>query len=291
KELVYQVETLVRQHAQIQATAEQKLSDLDGWLAARNIHVDLQQVITHPPPGVKSWGEAVGRHVVGWLEHAAGSVAEGIIVLLITLYLLIYSREMREGFQRAMPARLRPYAEQWQTDANHILGGFVRGQAVLALVLGAAAAVGCLLFGVHYWLLIGLFVVFASLIPVFGPYIGAVPAIISALLTPGGAILTPVVRAVLVLLLFIVINEGGSKILYPRLVGSALGLHEVMVLFVLFAGLEVGHLWGVLFAAPLTALIGVTLAHLYRFWLGSPPLSITQHLREGGRRAEEQGTP
>jgi len=291
KELIYQVETLARQHTQIQTAAEQKLADLDGWLAARNIRVDLQQYITHPPAGVKTWGEAVAHHVAGWLAHAAGSVVEGIIVLLITLYFLIYSREMHEGFDRALPARLRPYALQWQSDANHILGGFVRGQAVLALVLGAAATVGCLLLGVHYWLLIGLFVVFASLIPVFGPYIGAAPAIVSALLTPGGAILTPVVRAVLVLLLFIVINEGGSKILYPRLVGSALGLHEVIVLFVLFAGLEVGHIWGVLFAAPLTALAIVTVVQLYRFWQGEPPVSITQIMNKGGIRAEEHGTP
>jgi predicted PurR-regulated permease PerM len=71
---------------------------------------------------------------------------------------------------------------------------------------------------------------------------------------------------VLVLIAFVVINEIGSKVLYPRLVGAALGLHEVLVLFVLFAGLEVGGIVGVLFAAPVTAFAIVTMVHLYRYW-------------------------
>lgn len=198
---------------------------------------------------------------------------------------------MREGVNRGLPERLRPYAEAWQDDVNRILGGFVRGQAVLALTMGAMAGIACMLLGVKFWLLIGLFVVFASLIPVFGPYIGAVPAVIAAALTPGGHVLTPLLRAILVLLLFIILNEVGSKILYPRLVGAALGLHEVLVLFVLFAGLEIGGIWGVLFAAPLTALTTVTLVHLYRLWQGEPPISIAQAAHKGGAEARAKGTP
>ena len=74
----------------------------------------------------------------------------------------------------------------------------------------------------------------------------------------------------LVLTLFVVINEGGSKILYPKLVGKALGLHTVLVLFVLFAGLEIGGIVGVLFAAPVTALAIVAVVHLYRLWQELP---------------------
>jgi predicted PurR-regulated permease PerM len=114
---------------------------------------------------------------------------------------------------------------------------------------------------------------------------------IGAALTPEHNGLSPLVRVVAILLLFIVINEVGSKVLYPRLVGAALGLHEVLVLFVLFAGLEVGHIWGVLFAAPLTALTIVTLTQLYRFWQGLPPVSLAQAAQKGSARAKQHGTP
>lgn len=290
-ETAYQVKTLIRDHTKLEARGREKLADLDGWLAGHGVHVSLEQYIDHPPPNVKSWGQAVVQHVLGTVEHFARSAVEVVIILLITLYFLIYSQEMREGLNKSLPAHLRPYAHQWQEDVNRILGGFVRGQSLLALIMGAAAGAGCALLGVRYWLLIGVFVVFASLIPVFGPYIGAVPALIASALTPGGHFLNPIVRAVLVLLLFVVINEAGSKILYPRLVGAALGLHEVLVLFVLFAGLEVGGILGVLFAAPLTALAAVTLVQLYRLWQGLPPVSLAKAARTGGQEAEAHGTP
>src|SRR6185369_1445257 len=104
----------------------------------------------NPPPNVRMWGETVSKDAVTALEHVSKSALESIIVLLIAIYFIIYSEEMRHMCNRSLHARLRPYAEQWQSDVNRILGGFVRGQLVLALILGAAAAVGCLLLGIHF---------------------------------------------------------------------------------------------------------------------------------------------
>ena len=291
RQLNHQLGFLGREHTKIEARGREQLVQVDAWLHDRGLRVNLVDTLNHPPPGVKSWGEALAKNALGAVEALSKSLVEGIIVLLIALYFLIYSTEMREAMNRNVHGRVLPYVEQWQSDVNRILGGFVRGQLVLAVVMGTLAALACALLGIHLWLLIGLFVVAAALIPVFGPYIGAVPAMIAAALTPGGHYLSPVIRVVAVLLLFIVINEVGSKILYPRLVGAALGLHEVLVLFVLFAGLEVGHIWGVLFAAPMTALSIVTLTQLYRFWQGLPPLSLAQAAQRGGAAAKEHGTP
>ncbi len=291
RELAHQLQFLGRNHTHLEARGREMLAQMEVWLGARGLKVSLTDTLNNPPAGVKSWGEALAKNAFQVVGGVSKSLVEGLIVLLIALYFLIYSTEMREAVNSKLHHRFKPYAEQWQSDVNRILGGFVRGQLLLAVVMGILAAAACALLGVHLWLLIGLFVVVASLVPVFGPYIGAVPAMIAAALTPGGHFLSPVVRVVAVLLLFIVINEVGSKILYPRLVGAALGLHEVLVLFVLFAGLEVGHLWGVLFAAPLTALAIVTLSQLYRFWQGLPPISLALAAQTGGAAAKKHGTP
>jgi predicted PurR-regulated permease PerM len=156
--------------------------------------------------------------------------------------------------------------------------------------MGAAAALGCLLLGLKLWLLIGLFVVVASLIPVFGPYVGAVPAIAAALIGPTH-LHNNVLAAVLILVYFIVINEVGSKVLYPKLVGAALGLHTVLVLFVLFAGLEISGIVGVLFAAPLTALVIVSVVHLYRLWQDLPDSLLSDVARREGPRTEHEPLP
>jgi predicted PurR-regulated permease PerM len=89
------------------------------------------------------------------------------------------------------------------------------------------------------------------------------------------------------LLVFTTINEAASKVLYPRLVGRAIGLHEVLVLFVLFAGLEVDGVPGVLFAAPVTAIGLATVIHLYRYWLNLPDSLIFKPERSAPAGSEK----
>lgn len=289
-DLVRQVTSFGRDYPEYHARALTLAGTIDARLAARNIHFSLSDTLQNPPPDIKAFAASAGKRIVPALRHLVTSLGESLIVLLIALYFLLFSAEMREKFNALLPSDFRARTELWQTDVNRILGGFVRGQLIIAVLIGAAAAVGCLLIGIHIWLIIGLLVIVASLIPVFGPYIGAVPAIIAALVGPTH-FHNPVVAAVLVLVLFVLINEGGSKVLYPKLVGSALGLHTVLVLFVLFAGLEIDGIVGVLFAAPVTALALVTVVHLYRFWQGLPDGLLSTVARIEGVEQEHAALP
>jgi predicted PurR-regulated permease PerM len=249
--------------------------DFDSkFLEPRNIDFSLQRTIENPPPEINVYAERASKQALPVLAHTASSVGEFAIVVFIALYLLIFSEEMKGKFNRMLSPHLLTYMVPWQVDANRILGGFVRGQLLLALLTGAVAAIGLLAIGVHLWLIIGLFVILASLIPVFGPYIAAIPAVIAALIGPTH--MQPVAGGIAVAILFVVINEAGSKIFYPKLVGKALNLHEVVVLFVLFAGLEIGGIVGTLFAAPVAALAVVTVVHLYRLWQRLPEESLAE---------------
>ncbi len=262
-----------------------RAGDLDQKLAARHIKFSLTEYIQHPPVSLTKFGENAGKDALPLVRRSFTDIAEAVIILLIALYFLIFAPSMREKFNGMLPADLARRADLWETDTSRILGGFVSGQLTIALIMGAAAAVGCLLIGLGPWLLIGLFVVVASLIPVFGPYIGAIPAVLVALISPTH-LHSPVGAAIAVIVLFVAINEVGGKILYPKLVGSALGLHEVVVLFVLFAGLEINGIVGTLFAAPITALVIVTLVHLYRYWSDLPDDLISNDNR---REAKKEG--
>ncbi len=279
-----QAKILQKGAPQYQARAIGLAHDFDrNVLQPRGIDFSVEETLQHPPPEVNAYERRLGQEAFPILAHTVKNVAESVIVLLIALYFLIFGSEMKEQANRALPAFLIRYALAWEEDVDRILGGFVRGQLVLALISGALAAVGLLLVGVHLWLVIGAFVVLASLIPVFGPYIGAIPAVLAALVGPTH--LTPVAGAIVVLVLFVAITEVGSKILYPKLVGKALSLHEVVVLFVLFAGLEIDGIVGTLFAAPVTSLAIVTLIHLYRLWQELPeePISDSVDRDEGHR--------
>jgi len=248
------------------------LDKVDSQLVKLGDHHKMRDYLSNPstlPPSVQTAESEVERKTVLFLGALAVSLGEILIVLLITVYLLIYSSEMKSKFNGMLPKSLLPHAIVWEEDVNRILGGFIRGQLTISILLGIAAAIACAAVGIRFWLLIGFFVMGASLIPVFGPYIGAAPAIVLALLTPTH-FASRLVGALVLLVVFVAINEAASKILYPRLVGRAIGLHEVLVLFVLFAGLELDGVVGVLFAAPVTAIALATVIHLYRFWQNLP---------------------
>ena len=283
--LAAQVQDIQQNFPRYKQAALARAADLDQKLAARHVRFSLTDTIQHPPASVTALGERAGKDALPLVRRSVTDVAEAVIVLLIALYFLIFAPDMREKFNGMLPDDLGRRADLWETDVSRILGGFVSGQLIIALIMGAAAAIGCLVIGIGPWLIIGLFVVVASLIPVFGPYIGAVPAVLVALISPTH-IHSPVGAAIAVIVLFVAINEVGGKVLYPKLVGSALGLHEVLVLFVLFAGLEINGIVGTLFAAPVAALVIVTVVHLYRLWSDLPDSLISNANR---REAKEAG--
>jgi len=282
--LAAQVQDVQDNFPQYKQAALGRAGVLDKKLAAYHIKFSLVNTIQHPPSSVTSLGEQAGKDILPLVRRSFTDAAESVIVLLIALYFLIFAPDMREKFNGMLPTDLARRADLWETDVSRILGGFVSGQLIIALIMGAAAALGCLLIGIGPWLIIGLFVVVASLIPVFGPYIGAIPAVLVALISPTH-IHSPIGAAIAVVVLFVVINEVGGKVLYPKLVGSALGLHEVVVLFVLFAGLEINGIVGTLFAAPIAALAIVTTVHLYRLWMDMPDDLLSNANRREARQA------
>lgn len=279
--------------------AEMFLSNLDTQLGRIGIHTNFALYLLEPssiPQSVRDRATDIANQAIPFAKDFAVFIGEAVFVLLIAIYLLIYGSELRLRLNRCLPESLLSHAIVWEEDVNRILGGFVRGQLLIALVMGFGAAMASLIVGIHFWLLIGLFVVVVSFIPVFGPYIGAIPAVILALIAPSH-IGNNVVAAIVVICLFTLINELGSKVLYPRLVGQAIGLHEVLVLFAIIAGLELGGVVGVLFAAPMTAVVIATVVHLYRFWQDLPdsllyrPASAPEKLEQKPEEREAQERP
>ena len=115
-----------------------------NWPSGTSSSVSLD-TINHPPP------ECPGRHQEGRggsqglpivRRGASRCSATAIIVLLIALYFLIFGSDMREKFNGMLPTDLSNRADLWETDVNRILGGFVRGQFVIAFITGVAAALG-----------------------------------------------------------------------------------------------------------------------------------------------------
>lgn len=183
-------------------------------------------------------------------------VTDLFLVLAITFYLLLDGRSMHNRALRLLPVTIR---ERWffvEATLNRVLGGYIRGQIFVALTVGVAAGVGSALLGVEYPLVIGLLAFLFEFIPLIGPVLGMVPAVIIAFFQ------SPEL-ALWVIIYFIVLQQVESNIIVPRVSGHAVGLHPLAALLALLAGIELGGLGGALLAVPVAGVLYVIALALY----------------------------
>jgi predicted PurR-regulated permease PerM len=175
-----------------------------------------------------------------------------VLVLVVSIYMLLDMERLSAAVNRRFPpARGSP---PLVVQIERALVGYVKGQLLLSLIIGVSAGLGLWLLGTFglvpglatYAVLFGAWVAFTELIPYLGPWLGAVPPIIYAL------IVHPI-SALWVALLFLFIHQIEGHVVVPNVMGSALRLHPLLVIFGLLAGGEIYGLPGVLVALPLLA--------------------------------------
>ena len=201
----------------------------------------------------------VGKYttkVINFLEGAALSIGKllfsVIVVLVVSIYMLLDFPKLERSVNRRFPPE--PGSEPLILRMEHSLVSYVKGQSLVSLIIGTSAGVGLWLFGVLGWLphgqkyalLFGAWVAITELIPYLGPWLGAIPPFLYAL------VVHPV-SAIWVLLLFLAIHQVEGHIVVPKVMGSALRLHPLLVIFGLLAGGEIYGLPGALVALPLLA--------------------------------------
>ncbi|MEA2661411.1 MAG: hypothetical protein QOH08_983 [Chloroflexota bacterium] len=183
------------------------------------------------------------------------------LVLVVTFYLLLDARRFRVLILRALEPPNRAGARRIFYETARVFGAYLRSQIIVALSLGALVTVALSIIGVPYAVLLGVFAGIAELIPMLGPFIGAVPALLIASTQPFPTVLVTAIA-------FVVIQQFESNVLVPRLTGNAVGLHPLAAMLALLAGFEAGGLVGALFAVPIVGLIWVFISTAVLAWRG-----------------------
>ena len=149
---------------------------------------------------------------------------------------------------------------------DNALAGFVRGQAMVCVILGTLYAVGWSLIGLEFALVVGLITGFMAFIP----YAGAFMGFLIALGLGFGQFWPDVVPIALIAVVFGAIQAVDGTFITPRLMGRSVGLHPVWILFALFAGGTLMGFVGVLIAVPTAAALGVLARFAVSRYLVSP---------------------
>ncbi len=217
------------------------------WLADPANQETIQQV-------AGNFGSLGGRLVRG--------VAEGLAVLvlapLLALYMLIDLRRGKALAVELTPPRHREEAVFVASAVATALGSFVRGQLLVAFIVGVASSIGLWLLGIPFWLIIGILAGILNLIPFAGPVVGGALAAIVALLDGS------VGKALLAILVFTLIQQVDNHVITPLVQRARVQLSPMVIVLALIVGGSLAGLLGVLVAVPLTAAVRIVVGHLWR---------------------------
>jgi predicted PurR-regulated permease PerM len=189
-----------------------------------------------------------------------------IVMPVVTFYLIRDWHPMIDRVDSWIPVRQRDTVRQLAREIDAAIGGFLRGQFGVCLFLGCYYAVGLMLAGLEFGLLIGLI---AGVIT-FVPYIGSMTGLMIAASVAIAQFWPDWKRITLVIAIFLVGQFIEGNIVSPKFVGERVGLHPVWLIFAMFA---FGYLFGfvgLLIAVPLGAAIAVLLRFGLRQYFASP---------------------
>jgi predicted PurR-regulated permease PerM len=215
--------------------------------------------------------QSIGQFLVNSVLSVVNTVTFLLGFFLIPFwlfYVLMDQRAGRDYLDRMIHPRLR--ADFWAmiTIIDHDLSGYLRGQLILGTSVGLAAWIGLTALNiagmkVPYTVLLAVVAGVTELVPVIGPIIGAIPAILLGLAD------SPT-TALAVTILYIVIQQLENHILVPRIIGESVGVHPAILMVVLVVCSQVFGLLGAILSAPLSAMARDLFLYLYGR-LSDPP--------------------
>jgi predicted PurR-regulated permease PerM len=238
--------------------AENDLARFQQWLNAhhlRRVHVEQQgnkflrsigtNDVTRYTQKALNWAEGAGVAVVGLLFSI-------VLVVVISIYMLLDMHRLASAVDRRFPPA--PGTVPLVERMEQALVDYVKGQLLLSLIIGASAALGIWILGLvglmengeKYALAFGAWAGVAELIPYIGPWLGAAPPVVYALVHDP-------LSALWVALLFLGIQQLEGHVVVPKVMGHSLRLHPLLVIFGLLAGGEIYGFPGILVALPLLA--------------------------------------
>ena len=199
-----------------------------------------------------------------------------MLVIVLSFYLALDGKRIRESFVSIVPRRWLTNVLLFEDTLNRVVGNYIRGQLILALVVGACTSSICLATGLgSYALICGVLAFLFETIPMVGPALASILPLLLSLLLPDAF-----PRTLIIALCFVILQAIESNILGPRIVGHAVGLHPVAAIMALLVGAKLFGVFGALIATPLVATAWVILASIYHSARGETADEMLAHKRD-----------
>jgi predicted PurR-regulated permease PerM len=255
--------------------ANHDLANLQHWLNHRGIKVQIQQqgqtaLQTLEKNLLKSSG-----NIVSFSRDLLGKVVtisfEFVLVLVLSVYLLVYGREIGGLVRRIMPPGDGTPDDDFPLMVQRAVFGYVRGQLLFSLIMGTSAAICLWAFGVigifpsgsRYALFFGGFYGLMELVPYIGPILGALPAVLVALFNDP-------ISAVWVSLLFLALQQLEGHFVAPQVFRISLRINPILIILSLLVGYQLYGVAGALIALPVASVVREFVIYMRRHLVLEP---------------------
>ncbi len=243
----------------------------DQWGSLQNLGIteeNVQEYVGNILPTIQGWAVYIGQQIASGLQGAVGTIVTMVTVPILVFYLLLDGPKIRTSLMKFMPRRTASEAQTLLNNLADMLGHYLRGQLKLSGLMFIITAVCLWIFGVKHWLLLGVLAGVTEVIPIIGPIIALIPALlvvffqdsefgVLSLVDPGW------VRALIIFAFYMVLQYIEGNIMVPRIMGKDLNLHPLTVMFALLAGGYLAGIFGMLLSLPIAASLKVIFETYY----------------------------
>jgi len=268
--LVLILPPLVGELGQIAKSLPQLLANVQETLRPLLTRLHLEELVSRYadqiPKVLEKTNEILAKTVTGVVQVTrlvATVVVSAIVVPVLTFFFLRDYDRLRSRGEDLIPRKFHEWFESTSKELDRLLGRWLRGVAIVALIVGTLTGAGLFALGIPYALALAALACVMNVVPYLGFWVSFIAAALVTLSAFGWGMLLKVT----VLYLAISLIEG--HVLQPRVVGGQVGLHPVVVLVALVVFANVFGLIGALVAVPLTIVITIFVRQLRALYLAS----------------------
>lgn len=235
-------------------------------------------VITNFTDKIETWAQTTllpqAQKYVIQITGGVISVIKGVMNFIIGIIVMIYVMAIQETLtgqaKKIVYAAFKPVRGnviiKVIRKANDIFGGFITGKILDSLIIGLICYIGCVILRIPSAILVAVIVGVTNVIPVFGPFIGAVPSIFLV-------IIQSPIHALYLLIFIIVLQQVDGNIIGPKILGSSTGLSTFWVMFAILLGGGLFGFMGMLLGVPIFGIIYYIIKEIVNYILKKKKLS------------------
>ncbi len=229
--------------------AQTHIDKLSGWLETSELPDNVKNVPDRFMAGLQEYSISILQRGINSIIGIFSQLYAFLIIPLATFYLLKDVNRFHQTFITLFPENKRKSIDALLGDIGRSFGNFIRSRLKLCIVVGIGMTIGLAVLKVPYPVILGLIAGICEFVPYIGPVVGAIPACIVGLIT--GKILQ-------VLVMVLIVQALENLVFIPKIMGSEMGLHPLIVIMALLAGGQFAGIGGMVLSVPLVAAVKIT---------------------------------